>query len=608
MAITIDWFERIIYVPRNDLTLIQASPTEIRELDLDWFHRTLRDLEDDEGGMTNPATHTHNTEVTLGGLIYARVIEIINGYTVTFEDGQYAVNLVGANSNVGDVVNVNQVSVRSQNSAGLISSRAMEFSSFQYGVWIDFSSDNIGTAWPSGTAYQPVNNLADAKLIAENNGLSVLYIVGNATFGPGDILDGYIIVGQNPVKSAFVLTSGVSTIGCEFREATISGTLSGNAYIRHCEVTTLTYVEGRIVDCTLLDTITLAGLTTTNIINCRDGIAGDGKPVIDMGVTGQALTITGFYGEIQIRNKTGTEKVSIDIDSGEVELDSSVTNGEIYVRGTGRLSDNSTGSAVVYYNGLVSRDLYDDIVYVDVANGTSGTQLPVGTIHDPVNNMEDAKIICGKTNIKKMSIDGSVQLGSAYSGYKFVAPFLSAATIDMNGQDVSGSVFVDIIIEGGAVGPFQAIGSRILGGMTNIQATCDDCMLSGSFSIQNGQALSLDRCNLEGVSNVFDLNGNGRINFAGVSGLFQISGMTGPGAFAAVTGEFVCTIDPTCTAGVAFVAGNGVVNNLSNGTSVTDKVSPGAVWDSSVSNHGDTGTFGNMMSKIKTWVNYLRRV
>jgi len=50
------------------------------------------------------------------------VVEIINGYTVTFEDDSYAVNLVGANSNIADVVNLNTVSVRAANSAGLIQS------------------------------------------------------------------------------------------------------------------------------------------------------------------------------------------------------------------------------------------------------------------------------------------------------------------------------------------------------------------------------------------------------------------------------------------------------------------------------------------------------
>jgi hypothetical protein len=65
-------------------------------------------------------THEHFTEIVLSGVTYARVIKIINGYTLTFEDGQYAVNLTGANSNLAEVANVNQVSVRSNNSAGLI--------------------------------------------------------------------------------------------------------------------------------------------------------------------------------------------------------------------------------------------------------------------------------------------------------------------------------------------------------------------------------------------------------------------------------------------------------------------------------------------------------
>ncbi len=123
MAVSIDWGMRVISVPRADMPLIQSSPIEIRELDLDWFRRQLKDLEDGEAGLAYPDTHRHNTEVTIAGLTFARMVEIVNGYTVTFEDGQYAVNMTGANSNVLDALNPNQVSVRSQNSAGLIVTR-----------------------------------------------------------------------------------------------------------------------------------------------------------------------------------------------------------------------------------------------------------------------------------------------------------------------------------------------------------------------------------------------------------------------------------------------------------------------------------------------------
>jgi hypothetical protein len=120
MAITIDWGTKVIYIPTSFLTLIQSVPTVIYNLDLNDLRMALKDLEDGEEGINFLDTHRHNAEVTVGGITLARVIEMINGYTITFEDGQYAVNLLGANSNVADVVNVNQVSLRTANSAGLI--------------------------------------------------------------------------------------------------------------------------------------------------------------------------------------------------------------------------------------------------------------------------------------------------------------------------------------------------------------------------------------------------------------------------------------------------------------------------------------------------------
>lgn len=120
--ITINWLTKVITVPKADTTLLQTSPFELRELNLDTFRLALKDLEDDEAGMPYPHTHNHNTTVSVGGVTLARVVELINGYTVTFEPGAtpYGVNLVGANSNVADKTNLNHVQVRAANSAGLI--------------------------------------------------------------------------------------------------------------------------------------------------------------------------------------------------------------------------------------------------------------------------------------------------------------------------------------------------------------------------------------------------------------------------------------------------------------------------------------------------------
>jgi hypothetical protein len=119
MAISIDWSTKVITVPKADTTLVDSGPPEIRSLDVDAFRLALKDLEDSEVGMIFPDTHKHNTEVVLGGTTYARIVEIINGYTVTFENGSYIVRLLGANNNILDVTNLNNVQIASQNSAGL---------------------------------------------------------------------------------------------------------------------------------------------------------------------------------------------------------------------------------------------------------------------------------------------------------------------------------------------------------------------------------------------------------------------------------------------------------------------------------------------------------
>ena len=119
MAISINWATRVIFIPKADMSVINPGPPEVRQLNVNTFRLALKDLEDGEEGMPFPDTHAHATEKTLSGVAYARQVEIINGYTVEFEDGMYSVSCIGANHNLGDVKVVNSVSLIIGNSAGL---------------------------------------------------------------------------------------------------------------------------------------------------------------------------------------------------------------------------------------------------------------------------------------------------------------------------------------------------------------------------------------------------------------------------------------------------------------------------------------------------------
>lgn len=121
MAISIDYATKIISIPKADLTLVSGT---LYELDTEAFRQELMDEQDSEEGMWADTAFTHNTEVTVAGVTYARTIEIINGYSIEFEDGQYTVRLSGSNNNFFDVeagiLEQNQVQVISTNSAGLV--------------------------------------------------------------------------------------------------------------------------------------------------------------------------------------------------------------------------------------------------------------------------------------------------------------------------------------------------------------------------------------------------------------------------------------------------------------------------------------------------------
>jgi hypothetical protein len=116
--ITIDWGTKVINVPQSFLTPISGV---LYELDVNAFRLALKDLEDSAEGMPYPDTHRHNTELVLSGTTYARSVEIINGYTVAFEDvgSHYTVRCVGANHNIADVLLYNDVNLIIGNSAGL---------------------------------------------------------------------------------------------------------------------------------------------------------------------------------------------------------------------------------------------------------------------------------------------------------------------------------------------------------------------------------------------------------------------------------------------------------------------------------------------------------
>ena len=349
MAISIDWGTKVISIPRNDLTLLQAAPTEIRQLTIDSFRLELKDLEDSEDGMTFVDTHRSNAPVTVGGVILARVVEIINGFTVTFEDGQYAVNLAGANSNIADVTNVNQVSVRSANSAGLQDLSTLLASAYQNHVVFNLAGQS-GTAIPVGTRSTPVNNFPDAISIANRLGIRRIQMATSGTLLGGVVATGKVFIGDNQTVDSLNIRTSAEVSDCSFEELAVSGILDGNNIFKNCTVADVNYVNGLLQECSLTGTVSVGGSAQANIINCWSGTAGieDSQLVtIDMGGGGNSLALRNYSGGLKLVNYSGSGAITLDFASGRVVIDATCTGGTIGIRGIASVTDNSAEGCTV---------------------------------------------------------------------------------------------------------------------------------------------------------------------------------------------------------------------------------------------------------------------
>lgn len=266
-------------------------------------------------------------------------------------------------------------------SATLQEQEALQYSSFGGGVTVNTTSPYTGTEYPVGTLQQPVNNISDALLIADERGFEELHIIGDITLDSGIDVSGIKIFGSSVDRTTITISSGVATLNTNFRDCTLAGTLDGDhIHAETCEIETLSNVSGHLINCVLSADMSLAGTETVHMLDCRSGIAGMETPTIDMGGSGRSLGVRAYAGGIKLINKNGNDKVSIDLISGQVRLTDTVTNGEIVVRGVGVLTDDSIGANVIT-SALVNPQ--------NVADATLDTELSTHTVSGTVGEAMD---------------------------------------------------------------------------------------------------------------------------------------------------------------------------------------------------------------------------
>jgi hypothetical protein len=329
----------------------------IYDLNTDLFRRALKDKEDDVVGMCFPDTHRHNTSVLLDGIEYARIIEILAPYTITFDDtgGGWICNLIGSNNNILTRTNLSSVQVAPHNSAGLVQMAEIQHGIFNGVVTVDVTGV-AGTVYPIGTPMSPVNNLQDAKIIANYRGFTTIFVVGEFTVANVD-LTGFTLKGINAANCSITLESSAVLTRCELRDVQVSGYLDGECLLRDCYVNGINYFNGIFHECAFTEApVILSGMFPALFLNCSSASSSDQLAVIDCANGTTPLIMRDWIGCMKIINRNIDEVYSCINFNGYCELDSSIIAGGWDMSGTGDLVDNSTGTAVVDHSKLVHGD------------------------------------------------------------------------------------------------------------------------------------------------------------------------------------------------------------------------------------------------------------
>jgi len=429
----------------------------------------------------------------------------------------------------------------------------IQFSSFQNGVSIDVINGLPGTIFPAGTARQPVNNMADALDILISRGFTTYYIRGDLTVSSGS--HPYLFSGQGISTTTLTLDSAANIEDASFINATITGMLDGNAAIHDCSINDLNFFNGVIDRCVLEGTITLGGGIEALILDCWSGVPGTSTPIIDFGGTGQSLALRNYNGGITLQNKTGADQVSVDLSSGQIVIDNTVTNGTIVLRGTGKWTNRETytgGANIIneLADGLLIQQLdhsaFNEIVSIDVNTSFSGTTFPNGTTKQPVNNLADALAISATQGINTLEFmsDYTFTAGENVSLKKLQSGPSANVTFTFEpGSITAGTRFARCAVQGTLISPssfdncdlFDIVGNTIgVAGTMNLR----ECLFNGMITLSSALVGTINIVNcssagpyldgsVEQDNPIFDANGaDVSVAVRGYSGGMEIRGFS----------------------------------------------------------------------------------
>lgn len=220
-------------------------------------------------------------------------------------------------------------------------------------VYIDASLGSSGTTYPIGTSAAPVNNVADAKIIALKYGIRQFYILFDLTVSSTDNIDGYRLQGLSG-NITLTFESGSSASNSLIENVNITGYLSNDTVqIRNSVIYDLTEFTGVVTETGLSSSIH-PGAGSTVFDKCYSIVPGLDSPIIDLynEPTTRLVSFRSYSGGLLFQNNVDPAFIAtVEYIAGRITIDTSFTTGFISIRGVATISGSNgvtleTGSLI----------------------------------------------------------------------------------------------------------------------------------------------------------------------------------------------------------------------------------------------------------------------
>jgi len=553
---------------------------------------------------------------------------LVNGSSNSFDiaDDYQVFNIIQCNISGGNLVAEDDLGAQlspvvptaftqivrtASSSATLSESQDIQFASFNGGVTVDTTGGTSGTAFPTGTSRQPVDNFTDALNIASSRGLDKFFIIGNCTLS-SLTFDSYVFEGQSTSRTTITIDASASVIASEFTNCTVTGTLDGNSVIENGVALNLDFVDGVVRNSGIVGEVSLSGSSTLQLLDCYEG--SQTRPYINFNGSGTGLIVTNFNGAIGLRNKSGADSAFLDMSSGDIEIDNDVTNGTITLRGVAKWNNkfDYSGGATIVDETIFTRvdETHGQIIRSVFLDGTAASN-GNGYQQAPFDNWADAIVAVDDRSLSNIVLKGDVTMDRDISDLTIKG--LNLPFVTLTGFKIDRCNFEECVILGAQGAAADATDIQFFEtcgilNVTNFNGSANGCALAGTISIaDSANCIMNDATELNPALGpiVIDFQAGGgsgsQVALENAAGEYVIRNMDHPDdRFIANFTAGQITIESSCTAGTVSLHGIGDWENAStySGTTVVtdDLVSPqqtqyaaynGAVWlDPLVGNSG----------------------